>query len=308
MEPCKERTDVSGSGLDRLQTEQANPRTCDLDLLPTEEMLRVINAEDRRVAEAVAEVIPAIARAVERIADAVRAGGRLHYFGAGTSGRLAVLDASECPPTFGVPAEMVQGHIAGGPPALVRSAEGAEDDEASGARDAAGAGIGVSDAVVAIAASGRTPYCIGALREARRRQAFTAALVCNRPTPMHELADVVIDPVVGPEVLSGSTRMKSGTAQKLVLNMISTGLMVRLGRTHGNLMVAVRATNEKLRARAARLVAQVTGRTEGVEEALLACGWDVRTACLMLIKDIPAEDAHRLLEEASGSLRAALEG
>lgn len=298
---------MTEEGLDRLLTEQANPHSSDLDLLPTDEMLRVINAEDRRVPEAVAEVIPSIAAATEAIAQRVRAGGRLHYFGAGTSGRLAVLDASECPPTFGVSRETVQGHIAGGPPALVSSVEGAEDDESRGAADVREAQIGPADSVVAIAASGRTPYCIGVLKEARARGAFTAALVCNRPTPMHPLADVVMDPVVGAEVLSGSTRMKSGTAQKLVLNMISTGLMVRLGRTYGNRMVAVRATNEKLRARAVRLVADVTGETEGAQPALEACGWDVRTACLVLMKRVSPGDAASLLEAAGGSLRSALE-
>ena len=298
---------MTDSQLDSLRTEQPNPETKDLDLLPTEQMLRVINSEDQKVALALAEVTPAIARAVDAIAERLAAGGHLHYFGAGTSGRLGVLDASECPPTFGVEADLVQGHIAGGDRALRFSSEGAEDDEAQGASDADLAGVTGADAVVGIAASGRTPYVLGVLRRARELGALTVSLVCNRPSPMHAAAEIVIDPVVGPEVLSGSTRLKSGTAQKMALNMLSTGVMIRTGRTCGNLMVGVRATNVKLRARAARLVRTVTRREEGVEEALQAAGWDVKTACVMLVRGVDADQARTLLRDAGGFLRKALQ-
>ncbi len=292
--------------LDNLTTERVNPRTRELDLLPTETMLLTINDEDRTTSEAVRQVVPQIATAVDTIAKRLKAGGSLHYFGAGTSGRLGVLDASECPPTFGVEQNLVQGHIAGGEGALTRSIEGAEDNEGLGAEDVVNVGIKSSDTVLTLSASGRTPYCIGVLRKARERGAFTVALVCNRPSPMHSEADLVIDPVVGEEVVSGSTRLKAGTAQKLTLNMISTGVMVRLGRTYGNLMVGVRATNDKLRIRAERLVKLVTGSPEGVQEALDASGWDVKTACVMLKRGLTRSQAERLLEECGGLLREAL--
>lgn len=290
------------------RTEGANPRSKDLDLLTTEAMLRVMNDEDRRVPEAVAEVLPAVAATVDAVAERLRKGGRYHLFGAGTSGRLAVLDAAECPPTFGTPASLVVAHLAGGPEAMLLAAEGAEDDETLGRADVTRAAIGPDDAVLAVAASGRTPYAIGALREARARGAWTAALVCNRPTPMHNEADVVIDPVVGEEVLSGSTRLKSGTAQKLVLNMVSTGAMIRIGRTYGNLMVGVQSTNVKLRARAARLVASIVGERNDIEAALASCGHDVRTACVMLRFGLSAADAAARLDAADGSLRRVLDG
>lgn len=296
---------MTESSLDALASEQANPQTSDLDLLPTENMLRAINQQDRQVAVAVAEVLPAIARAVDDITARLQEGGCLHYFGAGTSGRLGVLDASECPPTFGVPADLVQGHIAGGERALVRSSEGAEDSLELGARDVLEAGVSAADAVVAIAASGRTPYCIGALRQARERGALTIALVCNRPSQMHEEADIVIDPVVGPEVLSGSTRLKAGTAQKMVLNMISTGVMVRTGRTYGNLMVNVKASNEKLKVRAERLVREITGASD-VRGTLERCEWDVKAAAVMLRRNVSPDEAFHLLEQHGGSLRKAL--
>jgi N-acetylmuramic acid 6-phosphate etherase len=293
--------------LDRLLTERANPRTRDLDLLPTDQMLLAINEEDRGVAEAVRAVIPALAKVVDRAAEALRRGGRLHYFGAGTSGRLGVLDASEIPPTFGVDPGLIQAHMAGGREAVFASQEGVEDDEDLGARDADAAGLEHSDVAVALTASGRTPYCLGVLKCARGRGAFTVAVTGNRPTPCHALADVTIDPLVGEEVLSGSTRMKAGTAQKLILNMLSTGVMVRLGRTYGNLMVGVTATNHKLCERAARLVSEVTGTTRGVREALVAAEWDVRCACIMLKRGVTAKEASRILEAAGGSLRRALE-
>ncbi len=289
------------------RTEGANPRSKDLDLLSTEAMLRVMNDEDRRVADAVAEVIPAVARAVDAIAARMESGGHYHLFGAGTSGRLAVLDAAECPPTFGTPHDWVVAHLAGGQSAMFVAAEGAEDSEGLGAEDVAAARITSKDAVIAVAASGRTPYAIGVLRSARKCGAFTVALVCNRPTPMHDEAELVIDPAVGEEVLSGSTRLKSGTAQKLVLNMISTGVMIRLGRTYGNLMVGVQSTNEKLRARAVRLVETITGPNSGIPEALAASGHDVRVACIMIKLKVSAADGKARLDAARGSLRRALD-
>lgn len=297
---------MSREELDKLTTEKANPRSRDLDLLPTEDMLRVINDDDRLVAEAVRAVIPAVARAVDRTAELLRHGGRLHYFGAGTSGRLGVLDASEVPPTFGVAPELVQGHMAGGREAVAAAREGVEDDEERGCRDVEESAVAAGHAVVALSASGRTPYALGVLKAARGRGAWTVAITCNRPTPCHALADVTIDPQVGEEVLSGSTRMKAGTAQKLILNMLSTAVMVRLGRTYGNLMIGVTATNHKLRERAARLVSEVTGVTRGVREALASCDWDVRCACVMLKRSLTAREAARLLADHDGSLRGAL--
>ena len=293
--------------LDGLATEGANPRTKDLDLLSVEDMLRVMNAEDRRPAEAVGEVLPALARAVSIAAERMRTGGRLLLFGAGTSGRLGVLDASELPPTFGVPASLVRGFIAGGDRALRDAIEGAEDDPTLGAADVAAAGTVAADVVVGIAASGRTPYVLGALAEARRRGAATLAIVCNRPTPAHAAADVTIDPVVGEEVLAGSTRLKAGTAQKMVLNLLSTGVMVRLGMTYGNLMTGVSASNEKLRVRAAKLVAGIAGTSEArAAETLAKAGFDVRVACVMLRKSVEADEAKSLLARVGGSLRAVI--
>ena len=293
--------------LDGLATEGANPRTKDLDLLPVEDMLRVMNAEDRRPAEAVGEVLPALARAVSIAADRLRAGGRMFLFGAGTSGRLGVLDASELPPTFGVSPSLVRGFIAGGDRALRDAIEGAEDDPALGAADVAAALTTALDVVVGIAASGRTPYVLGALAEARKRGAATIAVVCNRPTPAHAAADVTIDPVVGEEVLAGSTRLKAGTAQKMVLNLLSTGVMVRLGMTYGNLMTGVSASNEKLRVRAAKLVAGIAKTSEArAAEVLASADFDVRVACVILRRSTDVESAKSLLAAAGGSLRAVI--
>jgi N-acetylmuramic acid 6-phosphate etherase len=280
-------------------------RTQDLDLLPTLEVLELMNAAEARAVAAVREVLPKVARAVDEIAALLRAGGRIHAFGAGTSGRLAVLDASEVPPTFGVPADLVQGHIAGGPRALTHAIEGAEDDADDGARQVAAAGVRRGDAVIAVTASGRTPWCLGVLRAARETGATTYAITCARPSSIHEAASLVIDPVTGDEVLRGSTRLSAGTAQKLVLNMISTGVMVRLGKTWGNLMVGVQPTNAKLRARARDVVRAVTGRSEGAEAALEQAGDDVPLACVILGRGVSRDEAARLLASA-GSLRKAL--
>ncbi len=300
------RDDAERDDLDALDTERANPRTRDLDRLDTAGMLEAMNAEDATVAAAVGAVIPTLALLVDRVADRLRAGGRLHYFGAGTSGRLGVLDASECPPTFGVSADLITGHMAGGPAALVTAVEGAEDDERQGEADGA-AVLTARDAAVVLTASGRTPWCLGVLRAAATAGALRAAITCNRPTPVHAAAEIVVDPLVGEEVLAGSTRLKAGTAQKLVLNMLSTGVMVRLGRTFGNLMVGVVAGNEKLRARALRLVREITGRHGGAEAALRAAGWDVRRASVMLLLGVDAAEAAARIERAGGSLRRALE-
>ena len=245
--------------LENLLTEQVNPASASLDALPTGEMLRVINAEDNKVAAAVEREIPAIARAVDAIVAAIERGGRLFYIGAGTSGRLGVLDAAEIPPTFGVPPDMVQGIIAGGEAALSRATETTEDDPATGAHDLAARGFTANDVLVGIAASGRTPYVLGALAEARRLGAVTVGISCTPDSELASAVEIAITPLVGPEVVAGSTRMKAGTAQKLVLNMLSTGACVRLGLVYGNLMVNVQPKNRKLIDRARRIVAQAAG-------------------------------------------------
>ena len=265
--------------LEKLLTEQANPASASIDALGTEEMLRVINGEDLGVAEAVAKEIPAIARAVDAIVAGFRAGGRLFYIGAGTSGRLGVLDASECPPTFGVKASLVQGIIAGGEPALSRATEASEDNPSSGARDLLARGFTGRDALVGIAASGRTPYVLGAVEEARRMGAVTVGVSCEPDSELARAAGIAITPLVGPEVIAGSTRMKAGTAQKLVLNMLSTGAFIRMGYVYGNLMVNVQPTNAKLADRARRIVAQAAGvSVDRAAELLEAAGGNVRMA------------------------------
>lgn len=277
----------------------------DLDLLPSEEVLALMSDADRRAVEAVRRVIPKIAQCVDEVTSALASGGRLHTFGAGTSGRLAVLDAAELPPTFGIPADVVQGHIAGGPRALTEAVEGAEDDERDGAAAVVGAGVTPRDVVIGVTASGTTPWCLAALRKAGEVGARTWAVTCLPASPAHAAARATIDPDVGDEVLRGSTRLAAGTAQKLVLNMISTLVMVRLGRTFGDLMIGVQPTNAKLRARAKAIVAAVTGRSEGIEGALDAAGNDVPLACVMLARGMGRDEAARTLA-AAGSLRKAI--
>lgn len=292
----------------RLQTELRNPRTAEMDALSTADLTQALHAENFVPAEAVQKVLPEIATAIDAIADRIRAGGRLFYVGAGTSGRLGVLDASECPPTFGVDPQMVQGVIAGGDFALRNSVEGAEDDPESGSEDAVGRGVSENDVVVGIAASGRTPYVIGALHAANRAGAYTIAVVNVEPSEMREHADLTIAAVTGPEALTGSTRLKAGTAQKLVLNLLSTGAMVRLNKTYGNLMVDVRASNLKLRDRAARIVMAATDADRSTAlRALDECEWHAKTAIVMLKCGIGPVKALALLEAAGGSVRAALE-
>ena len=293
--------------LARLVTEQVNPATSDLDLLSAEEICRLINAEDHKVAPAVGAHLTTIATVVERMAAALRSGHRVFYVGAGTSGRLGVLDAAECPPTFGTDPEMIQGIIAGGPEALVRAVEGAEDDREAGARDLAERGVRAGDVVVALSASGRTPYCLGALEKARAEGATTVAVTCNPGSAMGRVADIAIEVVVGPEVLAGSTRMKAGTAQKMILNMLSTATMVRLGKCYGNLMVDVRPTNAKLVERARRIVMDVVGC--GYDEAcqlLQAANHEVKVAIVMGIAGLPAGEARERLRRHGGFVRKVL--
>ena len=272
-------------------------------------MLRVINAEDHKVADAVEREIPAIARGVDAIVAAIESGGRLFYIGAGTSGRLGVLDASECPPTFSVPYDLVQGIMAGGQGALVKAAEGSEDDAGQGPRDLAARGFTAADVLVGITASGRTPYVLGAVAEAKRMGAVTIGISCTPRSELAQAVDIPISPVVGPEVIAGSTRMKAGTAQKLVLNMLSTGTFVRLGYVYGNLMVNVQPTNVKLVDRARRIVAEKAGVTyERAGELLAASGKSVRTAILMGKAGVDRQEAERRLAAAGGRISKALNG
>ncbi len=297
------------SELERLVSEDRNPRSMDIDLLPTVDVLREINEEDKGVATAVEKVIPQIAEAVDEVVRAFQKGARLIYIGAGTSGRLGVLDASECPPTFSVPEGMVVGLIAGGDYALRHAVEGAEDSPEQGRQDLLDIGLTADDVVVGIAVSGRTPYVIGALNYARELGARTVALSCNPDAVIADIADIAISPVVGPEILTGSTRLKSGTAQKLVLNMLTTASMIRIGKTYQNLMVDVHASNQKLVARAARIVMQATGCTaEEARRALDLTGNDVKLAILIALTGMDVDAARAALDDAGGFLRKAIDG
>jgi N-acetylmuramic acid 6-phosphate etherase len=290
-------------------TERRNPNTLQIDTRTTREILELMNAEDHHIPPAIHGAIPAIERVVDEIVTRWKRGGRLFYFGAGTSGRLGVLDASECPPTFSSPPDLVQGFIAGGDIALRRSIEGAEDHSESGVEDVAKAGIKAGDVVVGLAASGTTPYVLGVVAEARRRGAFTACVICNPGAPLAAAVDQPIEVAAGPEVVTGSTRLKAGTVQKLVLNMLTTASMIRSGKVYGNLMVDLRATNQKLRRRAQRIVATITGLSEDETLPYLeATGYRAKPAILMALAGCTAEDADRRLDEAGGFLRAALSG
>jgi N-acetylmuramic acid 6-phosphate etherase len=292
-----------------LATEQANPRTTRLDRMSPLEIVRAMNAEDATVAGAVAAEAQPIAEAIAAIAGRLRDGGRLIYLGAGTSGRLGALDAVECPPTFGIAPDRIIGCIAGGSFALDQAAEDFEDDAEAGRADLARLRVAPADAVVGITASGRTPYVLGALAFARERGALTIGLACNRDTRLAREVEISIAPVVGPEALAGSTRLKAGTAQKMVLNMVSTGVMVLLGKTYGNLMVDLRATNAKLQARAVSVLRQVTGLDEAQAITLLGvCGGEVKTAIVAARAGTSPEAARARLAAADGSLRTALEG
>lgn len=303
-----EATDLQGASFTRLETEQSNPVTADIDRMSPLEIVQAMNVEDAKVAEAVALELPQIARAVALIAERLRDGGRLIYMGAGTSGRLGLLDAAECPPTFNVPPELVVGCIAGGSSAVSRAAEDSEDSAEAGETDARELGVSAGDAVVGIAASGRTPYVVGALEYAKRQGALTVGLACNADTPLARLAEISIAPVVGPEVITGSTRLKAGTAQKMVLNMLSTGTMVLLGKTFGNLMVDVQATNAKLRRRAVEIVSRATELDAAAAAELLhQCGDEVKTAIVAGKAGVTPTRAREQLAVSGGALRVALD-
>ena len=289
------------------RTEQRNPRSRGLDRKSTLEILRALNREDARVAVAVRRELPKIARAVNTIVKALGSGGRLFYVGAGTSGRLAALDAAECPPTFGTQPKMVQAIVAGGARALQHASEGAEDSAASGARDLRRAGLTPKDVVVGLAASGTTPYVLGALAFAKRRGAVTVGVTANSRSPLARAARIGIAPDTGPEAISGSTRLKAGTAQKLVLNLLSTAAMVRLGRVYENWMVHVALTNQKLRRRGVRILQEAAGvGASTAEHAVRQAGNDLAAALVMLKAGCSARDAHKWLAATGGNVREAL--
>ena len=296
--------DLSG-----ITTEQRNPNSAAIDTLSTSEMLRVINNEDAQVAPAVATQLPLIAKAVDGIVDRIQSGGRLIYIGAGTSGRLGVLDASECPPTFNTPPELVVGLIAGGDHALRHPVEHVEDSREAGAEALQAINIDAKDTVVGIAASGRTPFVLGAIAHANDVGALTVGLCNSAGSQLSEMVHIPVEVVSGPEVVTGSTRMKSGTAQKLVLNMLSTGAMIRLGKTYGNLMVDVQPTNEKLRVRAVRIVAEATGlETEAARTALANANGDVKAAIVSALTGLDSTSAKQQIAEANGRIRTVIEG
>ncbi|MEU0370080.1 N-acetylmuramic acid 6-phosphate etherase [Streptomyces sp. NPDC006283] len=290
-----------------LTTEAFRPELADIDRLPTIEIARIMNGEDVSVPAAVAAQLPAVAAAIDDTAERMARGGRLVYAGAGTAGRLGVLDASECPPTFNTDPSEVLGLIAGGPTAMLKAVEGAEDSKELAAADLDGLKLTADDTVVGISASGRTPYAVGAVEHARALGALTIGLSCNADSELAAAADHGIEVVTGPELLTGSTRLKAGTAQKLVLNMISTITMIRLGKTYGNLMVDVRASNDKLRARSRRIVALATeAPDEEIEAALAATDGEVKNAILVILGGVDAPTAATLLSHSGGHLRAAL--
>jgi N-acetylmuramic acid 6-phosphate etherase len=294
-------------GFDRLATEQSNPEYRQIDRNSVLEITKLMNSADRTVPAAVTQSLPQIATAIEAIVDRLRAGGRLLYVGSGTSGRLGVLDAAECPPTFGTDPELVQGIIAGGPSALVRSVEGAEDDLPAGEKAIVDAQVDEHDVVVGISASGRTPYAIGAVREGRRRGALTVSLSCTSEAELSVEVDHPLEVVVGPEIVAGSTRLKAGTATKLVLNMISTVTMIKLGRTYGNRMIELSAINTKLADRAVRIIVDVTGTDEAsAREALAQADRRVKVAIVMINNKLDVTAALALLATHNGQLDAVL--
>jgi N-acetylmuramic acid 6-phosphate etherase len=289
-----------------LATEARNPLTQNIDQLPTLDMVRLINDEDAKVASAVAAVLPEIAQAIDAIAERFQQGGRLFYTGAGTSGRLGVLDASECPPTFSVPPDLFHAIIAGGDTALRKSSEQSEDSPEQGAADLAAAGITAQDALIGIAASGRTPYVLGALAHARKLGALTIALACVPDSAIAAASDIAIAPVTGPEILTGSTRMKAGTATKLVLNMISTGVMIKTGAVYGNLMVNMQTTNAKLVDRAQRIIMAATGVDQLTAAKLLSEAGTIKTAIVMQKLSLDRPTAEAKLATHKGNLSALL--
>lgn len=293
--------------LSRLTTERRNPASAHIDSCTTLEMVTIMQQEDSKIASAIEKILPEIARAIDATSQRLENGGRLFYLGAGTSGRLGILDASECPPTYGTDPELVQGLIAGGVPAIFRAQEGAEDNPGLAVHDLKEHGFSAKDVLVGIAASGRTPYVIGGLKYARELGALTIALACSEHAEIAALADIALTPVTGPEVVTGSTRMKAGTAQKLVLNMLSTGTMIKLGKVYGNLMVDVKASNKKLEERAIRIVMEGSGceRTEA-EKALKGADGHAKLAILMVVAGVSAGEGKALLERTAGHLAAAI--
>jgi len=288
-------------------TEKRNPNSMDIDRFSAEEIVRLMNEEDSKIAAAVAREIPAIAQAVDAIVIGMRNGGRLFYVGAGSSGRLGVLDAAECAPTFGTSRKQVQALIAGGKRAVTSAVEGAEDSTRNGERDLSTKRLTQNDVVVGVAASGSTPYVLGALKHARRRKATTVAVTANRNMPVARLAKILIAPEVGPEVLTGSTRLKAGTAQKMVLNMLSTAAMVRLGHAYENLMIDLLSTNEKLSDRSLRILVEASGKSVPVTRHVLRkSGRNLRVALVMLKLNVDVAKAKQLLKSAGGNLRRAL--
>ena len=295
--------------MDHLTTEQNNPESVSIDQMDPIQIAMLMNREDLKVVAAVERVLPDIARAIEMVTERVQAGGRLIYIGAGTSGRLGVLDASECPPTFNTPPALVVGLIAGGHRALTNAIEGAEDNRQAGEEDLRWVELDAKDVVCGIATSGRTPYVLGGLAYARSLGAATLGVTCNAVSELSEVSDVLIAPVVGPEILSGSTRLKAGTATKMVLNMISTGTMIRIGKTYGNWMVDLRATNVKLKDRSIRIVSGITGLDRERAESLLArCDGEVKTAIVSQALGVDKIEAQRRLKVAGGRLRTAIQG
>lgn len=294
--------------LQKIATEQRNPNTMHIDTLSTLDMIKLINQEDHRVAEAVAEVTDKIAEAVDVIADRLSKGGRLIYCGAGTSGRLGILDAVECPPTYSTDPEMVQALMAGGYPAIFKAVEGAEDSKELGVQDMQNIHFSGKDVLVGIAASGRTPYVLGCMEYAKELGAPTVSVTCCPGSVLDNFADIGIAPCPGPEVITGSTRMKSGTAQKMVLNMLSTGAMIKLGKVYGNLMVDVKPSNEKLIRRCVTIVVNATGCDDATATAALdACGYRPKTAIIMVLCGVNAEEAVAMLEKADGRVAKVLE-
>lgn len=293
--------------LSQMVTESRNPASEHIDQVTTLEMLKIINNEDKKIPLSIEKILPSIAQVVDKVAEAFQQGGRLIYCGAGTSGRLGILDASECPPTFGTPHEQVIGLIAGGHQAILRAVENAEDNRELGLADLENIQFNAKDVLVGIAASGRTPYVLGAMEYAQSLGATVAAISCNPDSPMAKQADIALTAVVGPEVVTGSSRMKAGTAQKLILNMITTGAMIRIGKIFGNLMVDVEATNAKLIERQTKIVMEATECDRAVaEQALQQCERHCKTAILMILADLNAEDAKRLLSSNNGFIRSAL--
>ncbi|CAM3037902.1 N-acetylmuramic acid 6-phosphate etherase [Paenibacillus sediminis] len=291
-----------------LTTEQLNEKTRNIDQMSSEQIMKLINDEDRHVADCIHEIIPQITRAADLIVEAFRGGGRLFYVGAGTSGRIGILDASECPPTYGTDPSMVQGLIAGGFQAVKESIEGAEDNESLGADDIDEHGINKRDVVIGIAASGRTPYVLGAMKRAGELGAVVIGLCNNYDTPMKQYSQLMIEAVVGPEVILGSTRMKAGTAQKIILNMLTTTAMIRIGKVYENLMVDLNPSNEKLVHRAKRIIYMATNAPdEEVERAYSESSGHVKTAIVMLLAGVKAEEARELLQETDGFVRTAIE-